>query len=325
LKRHPMAVVAWTHSPARQHELALDLKGLLLIPPRGGQYLPRVLRYVWAAGWTAGALIRSRPSAVLVTCPPIPAGVVVWIMSRILHFPFALDSHPGAFGLMGDRLSARLRPFHEFLIRRARYVAVTTPSLVAHVAGLGGKGGILHESPRCGPNSLSRSGDYVIFPSSGGRDEPYGLMARVALLAPTQTFVMTGDLKNSDMQTLIAGIGNISQTGWLGSTDFMTVVAGSKAVVVLSTEPDSVMRTAYEAVFLRKPLIVTRSLATEQFFPSAAHVENDPDSVMAGVRRAMATSTLQLSQSRSDAIETWQVQLSDLRHALGGDGDSGRV
>ncbi|MGH9043947.1 MAG: glycosyltransferase, partial [Acidimicrobiales bacterium] len=121
-----VAFVAWGSVPGRSEEIARALGGRArcFFPPRTSRP-PAAVRYVLSALATVAWLAKERPNAVIVTNPPVFAGLVAYICSRVLGAPLVLDSHPGGFGVQGDRISARLQPMHRWLARRAEAVLVT--------------------------------------------------------------------------------------------------------------------------------------------------------------------------------------------------------
>lgn len=316
MTRTPLAIVAWTHVPRRQQDLSRVLEAVLIVPAASSHRLPALVRYLYGTTVTAWSLLRLRPKAVIVTAPPVPAAVLVYLLSRVLRYRFLLDSHPGAFGLMGDRFSARLRPVHDFLLSRASYVGVTTESLASQVRLKGGRPGLLHEPPpvrRRYPPS-----DYVLFAGSGGRDEPYQLVFDAARLIPDVRFVATG----APDPSLGIPPSNVQVTGWVEPAVFEELLGSSLAVLVLSDEKESVMRTAYEAAYAEKPLVVSRTPATERFFPHAVLVSNDAAGIAAGLKHGLTTSPSTLTRQREFSLATWQTQLATIQEGILGVGTS---
>lgn len=310
-------MLAWTHVSARQTELASALRGSALIPPRSAVSWPTTLRYIVSSVWTVYRLSALRPRAVIVTCPPIPLGLLAWALSKPLRFTLVLDSHPGAFGLMGDGLSSRLQGLHIFLVRRARYTVVTTPSLRRRVDEWGGTGGLLHEPPKS-KNSGRVQRLHVLFPLSGGRDEPLGVMFALASAVPELTFVMTGERERITSHRDYRDLPNLKLTGWLEGDEFDRLIADASVVVSLSTEAESVMRTAYEAVYYEKPLVVTRTPATLEYFPHAAHAENSVAELQTALHLAMECDENTLVAHRRFAEATWSRHLAALRTMIEG-------
>jgi hypothetical protein len=294
-------VIAWTTISARQQELATLLDGdAFVIHPTVGSTL---LRYVVSA-WKTWRRVRRlrRGDVCVVTAPPVFAPVVATVAAR-RGVAIVMDSHPGAFGRMGDRLSKALWPLHHWSLRRATLVLVTTEALAQNVRAAGGKALVFHEPDDRRtrvPALASERGSGVVFPGTFARDEPVSVVLATALCVPEVTFRLTGDLGRAPQ---VKSGGNVQLTGWLSPVDFEQELSTAAVVLVLSTEQESVMRTAYEAIRLRRPLVVTRTRATETYFPHAWHVDNEPDEIARALRGILtAPPELILNRTRS-AVE----------------------
>lgn len=280
-------VVAWTRVSGRQRELAELVGGTTAVihPPARSiawRYLISATRT-----WRVVRTLR-RGDVCIVTAPPVFTPAVTMLAAR-RGVVTVMDSHPGAFGLMGDRLSRLLRPLHAWCVRRAAGVLVTTDGLVQTVTRLGGRGMVFHEPDRRGsvtPVAADVARGPVVFPGVFARDEPIDVVMAVADRLPGTRFVLTGDAEKHGFATTRA---NVSLTGWLDAAAFDATIADAGFALVLSTDPESVMRTAYEATRARRPLIVTDTPATRAYFPYAWHVPNDAAVIAATIEdiRAM--------------------------------------
>jgi hypothetical protein len=105
----------------------------------------------------------------------------------------------------------------------------------------------------------------------------------------------------------------VQVTGWVEPSRFEELLGSARAVLVLSDERESVMRTAYEAAYAQKPLVVTRTPATERLFPHAVLVSNDATSIAAGLRFGLSISPVTLALQREFSLTTWERQLATLQ------------
>lgn len=303
--------LAWTHVSARQMELAREFQGVAVPIPgaskRGG--LMAIHRYATSAVKSWRILRIHRPEVIVTTCPPLFAGWMAWMYCAVHGSALVLDSHPGAFGLMGDRLSKRLQGLHRFLIRRAFAVAVTTPRLVDHVEDLGGRGLILHEPAPSDDLESGPAGRFVLFPGSGARDEPYELVIEAARHAPETHFVVTGSPPRE-----LESPPNVDFVGYVAQVEFERLMSDARVVLCLSTDGDSVMRTAYEAVYRKRPLVISDFATNREFFPYATFVRHDPGAI------AQATEVALLAPRLDDAANfsraAWKSQRLDFAAAL---------
>lgn len=256
------------------------------------------LRYAISAVLTVAHLARCRPAAVIVTNPPLVAAFVVRLCARACGSAFLLDTHPAGFGAQGDGVSARLQPAHRWLARRATCSLVTCDTWVRHLATWGAKAMVLHEAPprwslpagteASDPPGGRRSRPTVVFAGSFGGDEPMDVVLDAARRCPDVDLVVTGDVRRGDRRLLTSAPANVTFTGFLDQPRYVRALVEADVVVVLSREPTSVMRAAYEAVWACRPLVVTDTPTTRELFPTAVHVANSATGLSDGVHLALA-------------------------------------
>ena len=109
-QRAPVAFVSWGAVAGRSVEIAEALggKAYAIFPPTAARRPRPSVRYAISSLLTVAYLVREEPGAVVTTNPPVVLGLIALAWARLRGVPFALDSHPGAFGKQGDRVAARL-------------------------------------------------------------------------------------------------------------------------------------------------------------------------------------------------------------------------
>jgi len=274
---------------------------------------------------TVAYLVHEDPRAIVTTNPPVLLGLIALAWARLRGVPFVLDSHPGAFGRQGDRVSARLLPVHRYLARRATTTLVTTESWVETVREWGGRGLVVHEAP--GPwGSLEKAPreagarPQALLVARFAGDEPVDAAVAAAVLVPEVDLLVTGRLEDLPPELARSAPPNVSFVGFLPAARYQRLVAGADVVVALTTEPTSVMRCAYEAVYARKPLLISDWPLCRELFPFALAVANDPASIAEGLRRAIGSlQTLEdrTGDARTLQVARWKSQLAALASVLG--------
>lgn len=319
-----MAFLAWSAVGGRSADISRALGGQsLCVYPRslrGEALVP--LRYGFSAVASAAYLLRKRPRSVIATAPPVFPGLIALLYGWAWHVPVVLDSHPGAFGLMGDRHSARLGSIHRWLLRRARSTLVTTPELASVVDSAGGSPVIVHEAPPPwdpSPGEPLRGRPQVLFVGTFGGDEPADQVVSAARLVPEMDIRVTGDVQKCPPGLLDSPPPNVTFVGYLGLDSYRAALERSHLVMALSTESNSVMRAAYEAVYTRRPVVVSDWPALRELFPHAVHVDNDAHSIAAGLRAAVARhAELLVAAPAAHRLQAdrWDDQLRRLRDVL---------
>ena len=324
--RTPVAFVAWGAVAGRSAEIAEWLGGraYVLFPPVEGRRLPPAVRYAVGSLLTLAYLVREDPGAVVTTNPPVLLGLIALAWARLRGVPFALDSHPGAFGKQGDRVSARLLPVHKYLVRHADVTLVTAESWVETVREWGGQGLVVQEAPGSWESMKTTAR------GAGGRprallvsrfagDEPVEEAVKAAALVPEIDLLVTGRMEDLPLDLAKCAPSNVSFVGFLPAARYQELVTEADFVVALTTEPTSVMRCAYEAVYARKPLLISDWPLCRELFPFAIAVSNNPASIAEGLRRVVGSLSAledQVDEALALQAERWRLQLAALVSVL---------
>jgi glycosyltransferase involved in cell wall biosynthesis len=333
-QRPRLAFIAWTPNVGRSADIADTLGG----EARAYHALGIVrrwavpLRYAIDAARTAAYLLRRRPRAVIVTNPPIVPALIAFLYAALARVavrarvPLVLDSHISAFGLAGDRVSERLLRVHTWLARRARSTLVTDEELAAVVRGWGGRADVVHEPPPAWetPAQGTVAGrPRMLFIGTFAGDEPLREVLGAARSVPSLDLHVTGDIRRCPRALRASAPRNVRFVGYLTDGSYRRALAEADAVLAFSTEPHSVMRTAYEAVYARRPLIVPDRPLLRELFPHAVHVAATADGIAAGMRDALrrhAELAAVADAARDLQLRRWRGQQDVLEELITGEG-----
>ncbi len=315
--------LAWGAVAGRSAEIAAALGGrsISLYPPGSGRRPHAAVRYLHCSVITPWRL-RHRPALVVVTNPPVVAGLVTYVSGRLLGFPVALDSHPGGFGAQGDELSRRLWRLHRFLARRVAFSLVAAEPWAAMVEGWGGRAVVVHEAPMLDlvPVPSDRGRLRVLYVGRFARDEPVEVVLEAARRSPGVEVLVTGDPADCPQALRSSAPPNVRFVGFLGPDAYRAAVGGAHAVLTLTTEPGSVMRAAYEAVYAGRPLLVSDWPLGRELFPYAVHVANEAGSIAGGLAELAAgydRLAAVAAVARDAQLARWRGQEGRLRAAIG--------
>lgn len=282
------------------------------------------LRYVLSAVRTLSYLVRRRPAAVIVQTPPVPAAALVLLWARLTRARVVLDTHPASFGLDG-RLSHRvMMPVLARLAPRAAGCIVTTPELGEEISRWRGRPLVVHEAPMVWSERIeptARSGRRLaLFICTFAPDEPLMELLEAARRLPEITVQITGDLRRLPVEARRAAPDNVEWLGYLVGDAYVSALADADVLLALTCRSESVQRSAHEAVDALRPLVLSEWPHTRELFPYAVLVENDPDSITAGIEEAFRRCD-ELSAVAPEAREIqhrrWRKQIVELRAALG--------
>lgn len=323
--------ITWQPHGGRAEEISAALGGeaLHVYPPtRGGRTRAALTRYALSTATTALTLARRRPEAVVVTNPPLVPGLVVAAWGAVAGRPFVLDSHTSSFGVKGNTVARRLLPLHRWLARRAAGVMVTTDDWVDVVRSWGGRGVVVHEAPpvraaTAGAGGAPRLRSRAVFVCVFADDEPVGAVVEAAALVPDVDVVVTGDPARRPVGLRERAPSNVEFVGFLAREAYADLLAGCDVVIALTTEPTSVMRAAYEAVYAGRNLVVSDWPDLRRTFPGAAFCDNTARSVAEAVLEASGRTDEERTQALELQSQRWEQQVAQLRTLLGVSGGRG--
>jgi hypothetical protein len=318
-----VSFISWSEDDGRTHEIAAALGGeARSFYDLGIVARPLVpIRYALSGLRTIAYLVTRRPRAIIVTNPPILPPLLTLAYARIARAPVVLDSHPGSFSVEGP-LVHRLTRLHAWVARRAVTTLVTVDDLAGVVRSWGANADIVHEAPpewtvRAASSPAGRARALYIGRFAG--DEPTQEVLDAARSVPDIDVHVTGDLRKCTAAMRASAPGNVTFTGFLRGEDYRRAIEDADLLLVLTNRADAVNRAAYEAVYARRPLIVTGTPPMRRLFPFAVHVANDADGIAAGLRIAAERhADLVTSAGRALAMqeERWQRQLDVLRDRI---------
>ncbi len=319
----PPVFVAWGLVGRRAHELAEELGAdvLACYPPGTPGRPPALRRYLMSTLMTVRYLVSRRPSAVVVTNPPIIPCLLALAYTRVTGTPLVVDDHPGAFGAMGYTMGKRTERLHRMVARRARGCLVTDAQWVDVVRSWGGRGLILHESPGtirpAAPRPCAETPE-ILFVSTFARDEPVAEVLEAARLVPEMRIRITGDRAKAPGRCPhdVSVPDNVELTGLLPYDDYVDALQGADVILALSTEPTSAMRAGFEAIWAEKVLVVSDWPLSKELFPSAVPVANTAEDIAAGLRDAVkdhARLALRSRSARAEQLAAWDEQVAGLR------------
>ncbi len=321
-----LGLIAWTRSPGRFMDIGrvLGVQPKIIGFPRLGSRWSAPYRYALSIILTVIWLVRVRPRLVIVCSPPPFASVLVAIYSRLTHTAFILDAHPGAFGHR-DRLWKLFVPLQKVLVSRALITMVTEPSLGATVHQWGGRSLIFHEVPPprqpARPSGSASLRPKVVFTTIFDPDEPLDAIALAACNLNQCDVAITGDPSRlaHDLRRKLLAEPHIHLTGWLDQTDYLALIADADVVVALTVDLHSVMRSAFEAIYLERPTVLSDTAALREYFSPSVFVDNSPTAITEGVRSVLADYKSWTEQTRpryDTLICRWENQRAALESAI---------
>jgi len=319
----PVSFLAWGAVAGRALEIADALGGeaKCFFPLGSARRPPVLVRWVLCSIGTVAYLLRRRPKVVVVTNPPIFAALVAYGCARVIGASVVMDSHPGGFGVQGDRVAARLQWAHRWMVRRAALVLVTGEPWRSRVESWGGSAVVVHEAPGDWDCPVPTRHDRlrVLFAARFAADEDPEAVVGAARRRPECDFTLTGDVARCPRSVLASAPDNVTFVGFLDPDAYRAAVVHADVVMTLTSEPTSVMRAAYEAVYARRPVVVSDWPLGRELFPYAVYTTNDEEG-MARAIGLLASDYQQylgsVEEARRVQLERWDAQREALVEAI---------
>jgi glycosyltransferase involved in cell wall biosynthesis len=321
-----MAFIAWVPEQSRAGSISRALEGecrtFYDLRIHRKSLVP--LRYLISAVRTLSYLVRRRPCAVIVQTPPVPAAALVLAWARLARVPVVLDTHPASFGLDERPFHLMMMPLLTRLAPRAAGCIVTTPELGQRVSRWNGRPLIVHEAPMVWSEQIRPRGcsgeRRALFICTFVPDEPLMEVLEAARRLPDVTVQITGDLRKRPAQARAAAPPNVEWVGYLTGEKYVSALTSADVVLALTLRPESVQRSAHEAIDALRPLVLSRWPHMGELFPYAVLVENDPAGIAAGIEEALHRCeelSARAPEARAAQHRRWSEQLGQLRAALG--------
>jgi glycosyltransferase involved in cell wall biosynthesis len=322
--RPRLSFIAWSRS-GRPRDFAYSLGGeaksffdfgfveARLVPVR---YLASAIRTAWYLG-------RARPDAVIASSPPVFPALIAWVYASLAKRPLVIDTHPASFGLKGDGLTRLMMPVQRFVSRRAAANIVTVEALAERVQAWGGTALIVHEAPPArhpAPVKPLGPAPVVLFVTIFEPDEPVELVLQAAEMLPGVQFRVTGDLRKAPACVTENAPPNVAFLGYLDNERYLSAIESAAAVISLTDRAEAVSRVGSEAVYLRRPLVISDTCAARAAFPYATRVDNTAEAIAFGVSdvlRRYAEMPVLTERAASEQIRRWDLQKTSLIEALG--------
>lgn len=283
-------------------------------------------RYVELSLATIRFLRRSRPRAVFIQNPSLVLALVVLLPRRLL----------GGYRVVMDAHNEAVTPFaHAYwpvtwLMRVAQRLAdatvVTNPALAGIVRQNGGRPLVLPDrlpSPPVNPKHSTSSGVMLVMVvATFAADEPIAAIIDAAReLGPEFQFAVTGNSRKLPAAQHAALPPNVRLTGFLPEHEYWQLMADSDLVLDLTLKPDCLVCGAYEALALRKPMVLSGNDASRALFGDFAVFAGTHDA--AGIASALreakndyATVAARTARGQPEFAARWDAAAQLLAAAL---------
>jgi glycosyltransferase involved in cell wall biosynthesis len=248
-----------------------------------------LIRYLRLAPRTIVRLARKRPQILVVQNPSLVLTALCLVLRPFLRYRLVVDAHneavqPYVFS------SGPLFWISRWCLRRANVTIVTNEALAQLVRAVGGTPFVLPDPlpapPPAPAVTESHTGFRVVVISTFAADEPLAeILSAASRLEGVAEFSVTGNLRRLRQSLREQASSNVTFTGFLPESEYWTLLRTCDVAIDLTLKPDCLVCGAYEAVAVRRPVVLTDSAASRTWFGDAAiYVHNDADSIESALR-----------------------------------------
>lgn len=228
----------------------------------------------WVLGWrTIWIVRRVRPRIIYFQNPSLVLSLLIASM-RFLGLTRARA--------VGDFHNAGVHPpvarfLVPWLARKSELIIVSNRNLRTQIEKMGGKGiAIPDPIPDIDVRNTTRvsEGFQILCICSWADDEPVReilIAANITFgISPDMRFVITGHPKLEKIGWTESLPKNVELKGFLSEQHFDELLAGSDAILDLTTRPDCMVCGAYEAISVGTPMILSDNQPSRAYFDSGA-------------------------------------------------------
>lgn len=308
--------MSWAPYCSRSDNIAREFNGksyMVYYDILGSNYITILLKYLLQTIKSLQILFRERPDIVFVMSPPVIACLPAFMYCKIFKKSFIIDAHTAAF--LHKRWKNKKR-LSSFFTKKALRTCVTNKFLADIVKQWGGDYIIMTDVPikfpdykraREHPNKLSK---VITLVNTFAEDEPLEDFILAAEKFDDVNFYITGKTTGSVKHYIKDLKKNIRFTGFLSVYDYGHLLYSSDLVCVFTKRNHTMLRGAYEAIYLGKPVVISDWDILRKNFPvGTVFVDNTVKGIADGIKEALAKLS-ELSQEaqslRSKKIEIWE-------------------
>jgi glycosyltransferase involved in cell wall biosynthesis len=280
---------------------------------------------------TLRLLREQRPDLLFVQSPSLALATLAVLCRPVFGYRLVIDAHNEGVRPF-DRPYAAVRWLTRRLLKSADVTIVTNEALAEDVRAAGGRPVTLPDNLPVVPEAAfaaPRSSDApdVAVIATYRPDEPIDAIVAAAATMPDVQFAFSGPAKRY-RGTPDATPPNVRLTGFLDDNAYWRLLAQAGVVCDLTLKPDCLVCGAYEALAVRKPMVLSDNPPTREIFGTAAVLtENDAEQIAAALRSAIAERERLEAGARElqESYRTrWQAQAGLVWRVIEEHADSGK-
>jgi glycosyltransferase involved in cell wall biosynthesis len=293
----------------------------------------RAFRYLILSIKTLKVLFQVNPAIVFVQNPSIVLTTLICFLRKFCSYKLIVDRHSNFKLETLNNNAPKWILFHtlsRYTIKKADLTIVTNDYLKNLVESCGGTGFILQDKipnikEKGESNIIKKNRKNVVFITTFNKDEPIEEIIKAAHALQEKKeiiFFLTGNYSRYDKNyNLVNRIPkNIYLTSFIPEDDYNALIRSADVVVVLTTKEFLLTCGAYEAIALRKPLVLSDTRTLRQYFnKGVVYTKNDFRAIAATVEYAIANIkplSRDIDVLRKDLEINWNKRFKRLNNTI---------
>jgi hypothetical protein len=281
-------------------------------------------RYLRLGTATIGLLWRQRPPVVFLQTPSVVLALIVFLLRPLCgRYRIIMDAHNEAVApFTHTRWPVPL--LHRLTIRGADLTIVTNSALAPDIQRIGGRPLVLPDrmpTPPVAPAADVPLTDvfHVMVVATYAADEPIAeIIAAARSLGSGYLFSITGRETRLPPEQRAALPANVRQTGFLPEHDYWVLMNECHAMLDFTLKPNCLVCGAYEALALKRPMILSNNPATVALFGRVAvfpatHGVTDIAAAVSDCRARYAELCVTAAAEQPRFAAGWQQQAAVLQ------------
>lgn len=283
-------------------------------------------RYVRLSLATIGLLQSRRPRVVYVQNPSLVLALLVLAARRFFgNYRVVMDAHNEAV-VPFSHPRWPIPSLTRLALQAADSTIVTNAALADIVARSGGRPIVLPDRLPVAPMQPSRpplDGTIIVMViATYAADEPIAAIVEAARLLGTGfEFRFTGRETRMSAETRSMLPANVMQTGFLLEHDYWQLMADCHVVLDLTLKPNCLVCGAYEALAMRKPMVLSNNAPSVELFARVAvfSASAEPADIASALRTVQNeyAALVERCESEPSAFERrWQLAAASISDRL---------
>jgi len=229
---------------------------------------PRIIRYLKSLYKTLRILIKEKPNFVAAQNPSLLLALTVIFLKYIFGYKTVIDAHnAGLFPL--ENRSRFLNIVSRITQSLSDWTIVTNDALAKVVFNNNGRAIVLPDKLPVPPNERVErelNGETKLaFICSFSEDEPYHEVIEAAKLLPENIHIyITGKFNGKVNENQLPS--NVKLLGFIPDKAYWSLISSVDGIIVLTTREDCLVCGAYEAVALKRPMILSKTRVIMNYF-----------------------------------------------------------